>query len=177
MSLLKRTPSCFCYTSNIPQFKKSDKKIKKKLLNYSYWLTDCMASPLSLMGYGSWWQLAVILLDCQKVLDVDTHTHTHTHTHYKKQFSGVPAVARWVRDPACLCGGAVSIPGLAWWVKDPVLLQLWHRLQFWLEFDPWPGNFHMLEKKKPFSKHLLCMGCWDIGMSSAWILDLKASHS
>ena len=27
--------------------------------------------------------------------------------------------------------------------KDPALLQLWHRSQLWLGFDPWPRNFHM----------------------------------
>ena len=31
------------------------------------------------------------------------------------------------------------------WVKDPVLLQLWHSLQLWLGFNPWPGNFHMVQ--------------------------------
>ena len=30
------------------------------------------------------------------------------------------------------------------WVKDPALPQLWHRLQLWLRFDPWPENSHML---------------------------------
>ena len=46
------------------------------------------------------------------------------------------------------------------WVKNLVLLQLWHRSQLWLRFDPWSRNFHMLwvwtfEKKKkiiPFSR-------------------------
>ena len=39
-------------------------------------------------------------------------------------------------------------------VKDPALPKLWHRSQLRLRFDPWPGNFHMLqvqpkkEKKK-----------------------------
>ena len=32
---------------------------------------------------------------------------------------------------------------MAQWVKDLVLLQLWCRLQLWLEFDPWPRNIHM----------------------------------
>ena len=33
---------------------------------------------------------------------------------------------------------------MAHWVKDPVALSL-QRLRWllWLEFDPWPGNFHM----------------------------------
>ena len=29
------------------------------------------------------------------------------------------------------------------WIKDLALLQLWHRLQLWCGFDPWPWNFHM----------------------------------
>ena len=37
------------------------------------------------------------------------------------------------------CGGTGSIPGLAQGVKDPALLQLWHRWQRWLGFDPCPG--------------------------------------
>ena len=41
---------------------------------------------------------------------------------------------------------------MAQWVKDPVLPQLWHRLQLWLEFDPWPGNFHMLQMQ-PLKKN------------------------
>ena len=32
-----------------------------------------------------------------------------------------------------------SILCLTQWVKDLALLQLWHRLQLWLESDPWPG--------------------------------------
>ena len=56
---------------------------------------------------------------------------------------------------------------MAQWVKDLVLPQLWHRPQLWLWFDPWPGNFHMLqmqpEKKKlnlddfkwPLQSHLI----------------------
>ena len=32
---------------------------------------------------------------------------------------------------------------MAWWGKDIALLQLWHRLQLWLGFDPWPRKFHM----------------------------------
>ena len=32
---------------------------------------------------------------------------------------------------------------MAQWVKDPAQLQLWCKLQLWLGFSPWPGNFHM----------------------------------
>ena len=42
------------------------------------------------------------------------------------------------------------------WVKEPALMQLWHRLQLQLRFDPWPRNFHMLwvwpKKKKQTNK-------------------------
>ena len=51
----------------------------------------------------------------------------------------------------CLFGSVGLSPGLARWVKDPALPQLWCRLQLWLGFSPWPGNFHMCEcgqKKK-----------------------------
>ena len=33
---------------------------------------------------------------------------------------------------------------MALWVEDPGLLQLWQKSQLRLEFDPWPGNVHML---------------------------------
>ena len=39
-------------------------------------------------------------------------------------------------------------------VKDPALLLLWHRLQLWYRFNPWPRNFqchgcgHKKKKKK-----------------------------
>ena len=50
---------------------------------------------------------------------------------------GVPTVAQWVNDLACLFRDASLIPGLAQWVKDPAMLQ------FQLRFNPWPGNLHM----------------------------------
>ena len=53
---------------------------------------------------------------------------------------GVPAMAQWVNDLVCLCGTTSSIPGPVKWVKDLALLQLWHRLQLQLGFDPWPRN-------------------------------------
>ena len=34
---------------------------------------------------------------------------------------------------------------MAQWVKDPALLMLWLWLQQWHGFDPWPGNFRMLQ--------------------------------
>ena len=36
-----------------------------------------------------------------------------------------------------------GVPNVAQWVKDPLLPQLWHRSKPQIEFDPWPGNFHM----------------------------------
>ena len=36
-----------------------------------------------------------------------------------------------------------GVPAVAQWVKDLALLQLWRRLQLWLGFDSWPGNFYM----------------------------------
>ena len=32
---------------------------------------------------------------------------------------------------------------MAPWVKGPALLQLLHRSQLWIGFNPWPGNIHM----------------------------------
>ena len=53
----------------------------------------------------------------------------------------------------------LGVPIVAQWVKDPALLQLWHRSQLWLGFNPWPGNLHMsqvwLLKKKKIAKLLL----------------------
>ena len=50
---------------------------------------------------------------------------------------GVPTVAQWINDPACLRGGAGLIP-------CPVLMQLWHRSLLWLRFNPQSRNFYML---------------------------------
>ena len=54
-----------------------------------------------------------------------------------------------IHNLAFVCG---SILSPAQWIKDPALLQLWHKSQLQLGFDPWPGNFHMprirLGKKK-----------------------------
>jgi hypothetical protein len=44
------------------------------------------------------------------------------------------------------------IPGLVQWVKGSGLLQ-GMGLQLWLEFSPWPGNFHM-PSMQPFKKKL-----------------------
>ena len=57
---------------------------------------------------------------------------------FVKTFQGLSAMVQWVNDLACLCGGPGLIPGQEQWIKDTALLQLWHRLQLWLGFDPWP---------------------------------------
>ena len=55
----------------------------------------------------------------------------------------------------CLCSGTGLTPSPGQWVKDPALLQLWHRSQLQLRFDPWPSNFHIAllqPKKKKINK-------------------------
>ena len=37
-------------------------------------------------------------------------------------------------------------------VKDPVLSLWWLGSLLWCRFDPWPGNFHMPQKKKKKKK-------------------------
>lgn len=37
---------------------------------------------------------------------------------------------------------------MAQWDKDLALLQLGHRLLLLFRFDPWPGNFHMLQVQR-----------------------------
>ena len=68
------------------------------------------------------------------------------------------------------------IPGLLQWIKDLVLLHVWCRLQLWLRFDPWPGNFHMpwgfLKKEKETKKQLTLM----FMETSNGVLNLKVSN-
>ena len=52
---------------------------------------------------------------------------------------GVPTASTRVTAEAWVPSLA-QIMGL----KDVVLLQMWHRMQLQLGFNPWPGNFHML---------------------------------
>ena len=54
---------------------------------------------------------------------------------------------------------SVQVRSLAWHsgLKDPALPQLWHKSQLQLRFNPWPGNFHLLQvwllkKKKKKTK-------------------------
>ena len=49
-----------------------------------------------------------------------------------------------LRIQCCLYSGISSVFSLSWWVKDPTLLQLWHRSQLQLRFNPCPRNFDML---------------------------------
>ena len=56
---------------------------------------------------------------------------------------GVPTVAQWVNDPACLSGDAGLIPSQVQRVKEPALLELWCRFELWLRSDPQVENFHM----------------------------------
>ena len=61
--------------------------------------------------------------------------------------------------PVRLRGEKKRVSAVVQWVKDPALLQWWHRSQLQFRFDPWPGNFHMLQcvqkrkKKKRFTIH------------------------
>ena len=68
-----------------------------------------------------------------------------------RQLKEYPLWCSGLRTQHCLCGGTGSIPGLVHWVKDLMLLQLWHRSQLQLRFDPGSSNFHVLQgaaKKK-----------------------------
>ena len=68
---------------------------------------------------------------------------SHQENVFFKKMQEFPLWHSRLRIWCYLYGGTGSIPGLVQWVKDPVLLQLWRRLQLRLEFEPWPGNFHM----------------------------------
>ena len=63
----------------------------------------------------------------------------------KISFSGVPAVAQWVKNgtAAAQVTAEEQVQSLPRHneLKDLVLLQLQCRLQ--LRLNPWPGNFHM----------------------------------
>ena len=52
-----------------------------------------------------------------------------------------------------------GVPAVVQWVKNLVLPQLWYRLQLWLKFDPWPGNFHMpwAQPKTKNQKNSCCL--------------------
>ena len=71
--------------------------------------------------------LRLILIKFKSQDKNSDHRKIVTCIHQYKKDLGVPAVAQWVKDLACLCGGAGSSPGLAQWVKDPALKQLCSR--------------------------------------------------
>ena len=77
--------------------------------------------------------------------------------HLNKNLLGFPAVAHWVKDLACLCGGTHSIASPGLWIKDLELLQLWHRFQLQMGFNPWPRNLHM---QKRINKQINETSCW-----------------
>ena len=58
-------------------------------------------------------------------------------------------MVQWVKNltaEACITEEAcVHSPAWHSGLKDPALPWPWHRSQLQLRFNPWPGNFHMLE--------------------------------
>ena len=64
----------------------------------------------------------------------------------KKEREG-PTVVYWIKGPIAVVWVAaeVQVQSTAWHsgLKNLALPQLWHRLQLWLRYSPWPGNFHM----------------------------------
>ena len=52
-------------------------------------------------------------------------------------------MVQWVKNPYAAAQVAVEVwvlsPAWSSGLKDPALLQLWHGLQLWLRFNPWPG--------------------------------------
>ena len=54
------------------------------------------------------------------------------------------------------------IPSLVQWVKDPALLQLWHRSQLQLKFDPWPQElpYAWVQPKQNKTKKPKCLHCY-----------------
>ena len=64
-------------------------------------------------------------------------------------------MAQWVKN--LIAAAQVAVEGQVRYLapcsglKDLVLLQLWCRLQLWLGFGPWPGNFCM-QWVRPFKK-------------------------
>ena len=56
-------------------------------------------------------------------------------------------MAQWVKNPTAeaqvIAEVWVQSPTWSSGLKDLALPQLWHRLQLWLGFKPWSGNFHI----------------------------------
>ena len=63
--------------------------------------------------------------------------------------AGVPDVAQWVKNPTAMAQVTAEVqaqaPAQCSGLEDLALPQLQCRLQLWLRFHPWPGNFHMLQ--------------------------------
>ena len=55
---------------------------------------------------------------------------------------GVPTVVQWVTNMAAAALGTVKVQvGPPAWDSG---LEIWHRLQLWLGFNPWLRAFHLL---------------------------------
>ena len=57
----------------------------------------------------------------------------------------------------------LGAPAVVQWIKYSALLQLWHRSQLRLRFNPWPGNFHLpwLQPKKKGKKENSYVVIWN----------------
>ena len=67
-------------------------------------------------------------------------------------------MVKWVKNPSAMAW--VTAEAQHSGLKDLALPQVQHRLQLWLGFSPWPGNFQMLRarplKKKKRKKKKKC---------------------
>lgn len=74
---------------------------------------------------------------------------------FKNENEGFPTVAQLVMNPTAAAQVSMEawIPSSAQCsrLKDLALLQLWHSLQLWLGFSPWPRNVHT-PQVQPFKK-------------------------
>ena len=65
-------------------------------------------------------------------------------------------MVQWVKNPttATWVTAEVEVWSLAWHreLRDLALLQLWHRSELWLGFNPWPRTFHM-SQAQPFKRN------------------------
>ena len=79
----------------------------------------------------------------------------------QRKTNGFPVLVQWVKNPTSIVEDMGQIPGLVQWVKDPAQLQAVAQVtdmawiprccacgvgwQLQLQFDPYPGDFHMLQ--------------------------------